>query len=248
MRHVVYCTIAPRYRRQDPRGIKLPNNAVVATFFPRQSRGVCWLAWRARRPISPAQLRRRVRCYTRDLCLPSARFLPYLCIFQPAPGNLSPLPSPHLPLHRRRRTPAHAPLVPATLLKPLAGAHVEIAIELRAGLLAMDEVAEAAADAALARVEAAARLAEVGDGRQLAVDGAARVPAAVERVTGLLAVLLVLEAHVDVADEICKDGGLARMHAPSRCAKQAQERKGRGSANLRSLLLSHTTTSSTSPY
>jgi hypothetical protein len=66
----------------------------------------------------------------------------------------------------------------------------------------VDEVAEAAADAALAAVEAAARLAEVGDGGQLAVDGAARVPAAVERVAGLLRVLFVLEAHVDVADEI----------------------------------------------
>lgn len=66
----------------------------------------------------------------------------------------------------------------------------------------MDEVAEAATDAALAAVEAAAGLAEVGDGAQLAVDGAGGVPAAVEVVAGLLGRLLVLEAGVDVADEV----------------------------------------------
>jgi len=62
------------------------------------------------------------------------------------------------------------------------------------------EVAKAAADAALAAIKATAGFAEVGDGRQFAVDGAARVPARVERVAGLLRVLLVLEAYVDVAD------------------------------------------------
>ena len=69
----------------------------------------------------------------------------------------------------------------------------------------MNEVAEAAADAAFARVEPATRLAEVGDGGQLAIDGAAGVPARVEAVAGLLRVFFVLEAHVDVADEICDD-------------------------------------------
>lgn len=64
----------------------------------------------------------------------------------------------------------------------------------------MDEVAEAAADAALAAVEAAAGLAEVGHGRELAVDGAGGVPAAVEGVAGLLGGIFVLEARVDVAD------------------------------------------------
>lgn len=106
----------------------------------------------------------------------------------------------HLPLDRRRGTPTHAPLISATLLEPLPRAHIHIPVQLGAGLLAMDEIAEAAADAALAGVEAAARLAEVGDGGQLAVDGAACVPARVERVAGFLRVFFVLEAHVDVAD------------------------------------------------
>ena len=66
----------------------------------------------------------------------------------------------------------------------------------------MDKVAEAAADAALAAVETTACFAEIGDGRQFAVDGTASIPAAVQGVAGLLRVLLVLEADVDVADEI----------------------------------------------
>lgn len=66
----------------------------------------------------------------------------------------------------------------------------------------MDEVAEAAAHATLAAVQAAARFPEVGDGRQLAVDGARRVPAAVEGVAGVLRRVLVFEARVHVADQI----------------------------------------------
>lgn len=90
----------------------------------------------------------------------------------------------------------------AALLEPLLGAEHEVAVELVGGVLAVDEVAEAAADAALARVEAAAGLAEVGDGGQLAVDGPRGVPARVEVVAGLLGRLLVLEAGVDVADQV----------------------------------------------
>lgn len=70
----------------------------------------------------------------------------------------------------------------------------------------MNEVAEAAADTAFAAVETTAGLAEIGDGREFAVDGAAGVPARVERVAGFLRVFFVLEAHVDVADEVCKVG------------------------------------------
>jgi hypothetical protein len=108
---------------------------------------------------------------------------------------------------RRRRTLAHAPLITTPLLEPLARAHVQLAIELGRRLLAMNEVAETAADAALATIKAAAGFAEVGDGGELAVDGAAGIPARVERVTGFLRVFLVLEAHVDVADEICRKHG-----------------------------------------
>ncbi len=67
----------------------------------------------------------------------------------------------------------------------------------------MDEIAEAAPHAPFPAVEPAAGLAEIGHGGELAVDGAGGVPARVERVAGLLRGILVFEARVDVADEIC---------------------------------------------
>ena len=84
----------------------------------------------------------------------------------------------------------------------LLGGELDGALEVWAGVLAVYKVAEAAADAALAAVQAAAGLAEVGDGAELAVDGARGVPAAVESVAGLLGAVLVLETGVDVADQV----------------------------------------------
>lgn len=108
------------------------------------------------------------------------------------------------PLGGRRGTPAHAPLVTAPLLEPLACAHVQVAVQLGRGLLAMDKVTEAAAHTALAAVEATAGFSEIRHGGELAIDGAAGVPARVERIARLLRVFLVLEAYIDVADEVCE--------------------------------------------
>jgi len=154
-----------------------------------------------------------------------------------------PLLSPLIPLPRRlrTRTPRHTPLIPPTLPQPLLRAQLQLPLQLGARILAMYEVAEAAAHAALARVQAAARLAEVGHGRELAVDGARGVPPAVERVAGLLRRVLVLEARVHVADQICL--GLGQYPLPPRLAENVG-----GGGNSRSLLLSQTTTSSSSPY
>jgi hypothetical protein len=66
----------------------------------------------------------------------------------------------------------------------------------------MYEVAEAAANTALSAIKTTAGFTEIGDGREFAVDGAAGVPAAVERVAGFLGIFFVLEAHVDVANQI----------------------------------------------
>ena len=67
----------------------------------------------------------------------------------------------------------------------------------------MDKVAEAAAHAALARVETTTGFAEVGYGAELAVDRAAGVPPAVERVEGFLGRVFVFEAGVDVSYKVC---------------------------------------------
>ena len=66
----------------------------------------------------------------------------------------------------------------------------------------MNKVAETAADTSLAGIKTTARLAEVGNGAQLAVYGAGGVPAAVEGVAGLLGGFFVLEAGVYVANEV----------------------------------------------
>ena len=109
-----------------------------------------------------------------------------------------------IPFPRRLRTraPLRTPIVPAPRSEPLLRRQLELAIQLRAGLLPMYEVAEPAAHASLATVEPTARLAEVRHGAELAVDGASRVPAAVERVARRLRAVLVLEARVHVADQV----------------------------------------------
>jgi hypothetical protein len=73
----------------------------------------------------------------------------------------------------------------------------------------MDEVAEAAAHAALAAIKATTCFAEIGDGGQLAVYGAAGIPAGVQRVARFLGVFFVFEAYVDVAYEVCM--GVSRL-------------------------------------
>jgi hypothetical protein len=67
----------------------------------------------------------------------------------------------------------------------------------------MDKIAKASSHTALPAVQPAASFAEVGDGRELAVDGARGIPARVQRVAGFLRAVFVFETCVDVADEIC---------------------------------------------
>ena len=66
----------------------------------------------------------------------------------------------------------------------------------------MNEIAEAAPHTSLATVESATRLPEIRHGAQLAVDRTGGIPAAVQRIAGLLRAVLVLEARVDIADQV----------------------------------------------
>jgi len=66
----------------------------------------------------------------------------------------------------------------------------------------MYKIAEASTDAAFATIEPTARFSEIGNGGKFAVDGATGVPARVERVAGFLCIIFVLEARIDVADEM----------------------------------------------
>ncbi len=66
----------------------------------------------------------------------------------------------------------------------------------------MYEITKAASHTAFATIQSTTRFAEIGDGRELAVDGAGGVPAGVEGVAGFLGGVFVFEARVDVADEV----------------------------------------------
>ena len=90
--------------------------------------------------------------------------------------------------------------------QPLLRPQLQFPLQLRTRLLAMDEIAEPAPHASFPAVEAATGFSEIGDGGQLAVDGARGVPAAVKGVAGLLGRVFVFEAGVDVADEVCFEG------------------------------------------
>ncbi len=66
----------------------------------------------------------------------------------------------------------------------------------------MDEIAEATSNTSLPTVQSAAGFAEIGNRRELAVDRARGVPTGVEGVACFLGAVFVLEARVDVADEM----------------------------------------------
>lgn len=118
------------------------------------------------------------------------------------------------PRRFRAGTTRDAALIASPQLQPLLSGQHEVALELGGRHFAMDEVAEAAAHAALAAVEPAARFAEVRHGRQLAVDGSCRVPARVELVARLLGRVFVLEPRVYVANEVCLPRVLACCMLP----------------------------------
>lgn len=161
------------------------------------------------------------------------------------------------PCRLRTRTTRHAPLVPPPQLQPLLRTQIQLPLQLRARFLAMDEVAEAAPDASFPAVEPAACFPEIRHGGELAVDRAGGVPAAVQGVASLLGRVFVFETRVDVADEIWgyyktsmnRSSPMINGWSCEHCFVGSQGRRGeKGGMNLRSLLLSQTTTSSGSPY
>lgn len=66
----------------------------------------------------------------------------------------------------------------------------------------MNEIAKAAAHTALTAIQSTTRFAEIGNGREFAVDRATSVPTTVEGIAGFLGILFVLETYVDVANQI----------------------------------------------
>jgi len=121
---------------------------------------------------------------------------------------LQKVPPPHhhhlipLPRRLRGRTPTHTPLIPPPQPQPLLRAQLQLPIQLRTRILPMNEIAEPPSNTSFSAIQSAASFAEIGNRGELAVDGACRVPARVQRVAGFLRRVFVLEARVDVANEI----------------------------------------------
>lgn len=107
-----------------------------------------------------------------------------------------------LPCRFRAGTPTRTLLIPPPRPQPLLRPELQLPIQLRTRFLAMYEITKPAPDAPLAAIQPTARFPEIGDGRQLAVDGPRGVPARVQRVAGLLRRVFVLEARVDIPNQI----------------------------------------------
>jgi len=66
----------------------------------------------------------------------------------------------------------------------------------------MNKITKPTSHTTFPTIQPTTSFAEIGDGRQLAVDGTSGVPAGVEGIAGFLRGIFVFEACVDVADEM----------------------------------------------
>jgi hypothetical protein len=144
-----------------------------------------------------------------------------------------------LPAWLRSRALALTPLIPSSRPQPFLCAQLQLSIQLWTRFFSMDEIAEAASHTALTTVQTTTGFSKIGDGRQFAVDGPGSVPSRIESITGLLGTVLVLEAGVDIANQIYSHRKVS-MGSKRKTAERLEK-------DLRSLLLSQTTTSSISP-
>lgn len=115
-------------------------------------------------------------------------------MFHPVPYSKA------LPRWLRARTPALTPLISAPQPQPLLCAQLQLSVQFGTWILPVDEIAETASDTSFSTIEPAACFAEIGNGREFAVDRSCGIPARVERIAGLLRRVFVLEARVHVAD------------------------------------------------
>ena len=102
----------------------------------------------------------------------------------------------------RACAPADTALVATALSQPLLRRKLQLSVQLRRRLLAVNEVAETAAHTSIAAVQPATCLPEVRNRAQLAIDRPSCVPPAVQALTRGLCRILVLEARVHVADKV----------------------------------------------
>ncbi len=161
----------------------------------------------------PERLYSAARCPSNRIHLPShlsgQHFIHCSLISRSAPQSHGRLKSNRhlisLPRRLRARTPTRASLISPSKSQPLLRTQLNLPIQLRTRILPMDEIAETTTDTSLPTIQSAAGFAEVGDGRELAVDRARSVPSRVQGVASFLRGIFVLEAGVDVADKIYEE-------------------------------------------
>ena len=107
-----------------------------------------------------------------------------------------------LPRRLRARTPRHTSLIPTSQSQPLLRTQLQLPLQLGTRVLPMNKIAEATSDTSFPTVQPTTGFAEIGYGRELAVDGTCCVPARVKRVAGFLRRVFILETCIDVANEI----------------------------------------------
>lgn len=138
-----------------------------------------------------------------------------LCDFQKVQLFSATVPrSPHSPYHapsdsripppRRigRGTSTHTPLILPPHPQPLLRAQLQLPIQLRTGLLAMNEIAEPTPHTSITGIEPTARLPKVCHGAQFAINRPCGIPPRTQFVASLLRRILVLEAGVDIPDQV----------------------------------------------
>ena len=135
-------------------------------------------------------------------CSPLFNSVPAMYHFYPSISRTSHPFSKPLPRRLRTRTLRHAPLIPSPLPQPLLRTQLQLALQLITRLLPVNEITKPAPHTPLAAIQPTARLAKIRHGAQLAVYRPCRIPATIQRVARLLRRVLVLEARVDIPDQM----------------------------------------------
>lgn len=121
-----------------------------------------------------------------------------MCPVHLVPIQLTPI----APLENWGRASASLPLVFPSDSQPFLCAQLQFFIHLFRWFFPMYEIAEPSSLASFSRIQPTARFSEVCDGRKFAVYRSSSVPSLVELIAGLLGVLFVFKAGVDIANEI----------------------------------------------
>lgn len=154
-----------------------------------------------------------LRVKTQETVMAAAKHLYYNTLRILHHGHLIIAPRPLRPAGAG--APRNTPLIATSHLQPLLHAQFQLALQVLARLLAVDEITEPAAHAPFARVESTARLTKIRHGTQLAVYRSRRIPPRIQRVARRLRIFFVFEARIHISNKIYQNQQLASASQPS---------------------------------